>query len=262
MALRLSDLETRPTLTKEDWFEVEGYQDHASGKVSGAQIANLCKNLSNGGFYGVVSKSLDEFTYADAGVYFWEGTPPISGMPTMGILEIICSRGVEASDQNSETPTFIQRLTNGAEVYTRTISGSSMSEWGVLRNKNGNKILSGVSSDANVNFNSLTGRSASNPFFNQTPVVTITPYNANPSNYVYIANLQSIDQNGFSVARFQSAMQAVMEETTDHDESTVTDDSEAHTKTTVSNKTVTTTVTRGAWEAGSFPYYWTATVDG
>lgn len=262
MALRISDLDTRTSLSKNDWFEVEGYSDRASGKVSGAQIAALCKTQNNGGFYGRTTKSLDEFTYADTGVYWWEGTPALSGMPSTGILEIISSAAVDDTLSANETPTFIQRLTNGANVYTRMVSGSVTSPWGILKNVNGNKILSGVSADGSVNFNTIANTTASNPFFNQTPVLTITPFNSNPNSVVCIANIQSIDQNGFSVARFQSSTQAVIE---DVEENTTVEEYESqgsvpkHTKTTT---TKSTQPTRGAWEAGDFPYYWIATVDG
>lgn len=270
MAMRISDLDTRANFTKNDWFEVEGYNDRTSGKVSGAQIANLCKSLNNGGFYGRETKSLDEFTYADAGVYYWEGTPAISGMPAAGILEIICSAAVDDTLSANETPTFIQRLTNGDEVFTRTVSGASRSSWGVLKNKNGNTILSGISSDGSVNFNEITGRSSSNPFFSQAPVVTVTPINNDVSNYVYIANVQTINTSSFSVARFKSAIQEVVQNTTESTiETTETKENGSNNSDPVSkvvtnhtDHTVTTQTTRGAWETADFAYYWVATVDG
>lgn len=270
MALRISDL-PGGSLTKKDYLEIESYSGRVSYKITAEQMAQLCKLLNNGGFRGQeTSKSLDDFTWMDAGVYWWEGTAPISGMPSTGILEIITTA---EPDETLPSQQFIQRLTNGDSVYTRMVDGTIRSAWGVLKNNNGNKILSGVSSDASVNFNTITGRTASNPFFNQAPVVTVTPINSDPS-FVGLVQVTDVDQSHFSVSRYTCTTRKPTTTTTTREQSSVTVVSDGagndKSNTTVTEKTEGLVEAFGGWEAvtgsendaNTFSYYWIATVDG
>lgn len=255
MALRIRDLPTK-NLTKNDLFEIEGYEDRTSGKVSAQQIATLCATLNNGAFKGATDKGLDSFTYSDTGVYYWSGSAYKSGMPTNGILEVICSVAPDVTVSANETPSFIQRLTSGPYVFQRAFSGV-FSDWSVLRNENGAKILTGVSSGGSVTFPTVNEQGGL--FFTETPVVTVTPVNNDASNYVKIINIGTVSQSGFSVYRFKSAVQTAVDQTTEHQETTETSDTSNNTKTVVTNNTKTIMQTRGAWEVDdTMTYYWTA----
>lgn len=266
MALRISDMTNRPILSAADLFEIchiatdpSDQDGHKSFSVSGEAIAEFCKTLNNGGFKGVTDASLDDFTFANSGVYFWSGEPPIKGMPATGILEVFSYAG--SNELYHDAPVVAQRLTSGNEVYCRTWAQTvGWSSWSVLRNANGNKILSGKTNDGAINFKDVTGMTEA--FFNQTPVVTLTPINPNPNVEVDIINLITADQTGFSVARFKSAIAGavVTSEETVNNEYTTAGDQTSSIKSSTS-RTVTGT-TLGAWETADFEYYWVATLDG
>lgn len=257
MGVRISDMEhLSASLVDEDLFEICRYNEKKTYNVSAQQIAEYCKTLNNGGFKGTTKSaginSLDDVDQTMAGVYYWNGDAPISGMPTSGMLEVFTYIKPKSSER--EEVTVVERLTSANQVYTRSRTAQfGWSSWGVLTNVNGNKILSGRTSNGSVNFNAVLGRTAlDGPFFDRTPVVTITPLNGS-ADMVHVANLITTDNTGFSVARFKSSMATVITNTT----ATKNTDGSGNTK-----EETTTKIERGAWELADFEYSWIATVDG
>lgn len=266
MAVRISDYPSG-SLSKNDYLEIESLSEKVSYKITAGQIAQLCKLLNNGGFNGQTTKELDEFVWTDAGVYWWEGTPAINGMPSTGLLEIITT--TEPDQGSATTPIFIQRLTNGDNVYTRTVDGLIRSPWGILKNVNGSKILSGVTSNQTINFNEIVGKTNSDPFFTGTPTVIVTPINGATQNYVYLVNLMAVDQHSFTVAKFAcSRLQPTTSQTTTNVSTvTVVKDAENNDKSETTHTEQTTGLISafGGWETGenaNFEYSWVAMLDG
>ena len=186
---------------------------------------------------------MDEFTYADVGTYYWQGTPALTGMPSAGLLEII---GYEAPEDVSPggSSEIFERLTAGTECFIRSYIGGMWSSWGILSNKNGNIIFSGTSTSSEVVF----------PVpFSVAPAVTVTPINGLPNDYVNVINLVSVDTNKFTVARYQCALGNYVEK------ETIQTTEQSGTTTT---KTYNREVTGYEWSSGSFGYYWIATLDG
>lgn len=231
----ISELPAIDALSKLDMFEVVKKSELKSYSVTANDIANFVKNISNGGFKGSTTKSLDEFTIYDVGMWWWvNGTANPTGL-TSGVVEIIAAAGPD--DDNIEA-TFIQRLSFAEKVYQRMYVNGAFSGWGSLSNKNGAKIEYGVSSAAAVVF--------SNPF-SAAPAVIAVPANS-ASDKVYIINVQSVSATGFTVQKLYSDLTAVT--------TTVTE---------VTDGTTTTTRTeqiRGAWTAANdAPFYWIALSD-
>ena len=249
MGVRITQMDPlQGALDKHDLFEIarpNGNSGGATYSVTAEQISDFYKLKNNGSFRGYTTKSLDDFSYADNGTWYWQGTPALSGMPSVGILEIIgfeAPSDVATSGGNTE---IYERLTSGADCFIRTYMGGMWSSWGILSNKNGNIIFSGVSSDAHVTF----------PVpFAVAPVVTVTPAtNATPNDYLHVINLGTVNSNGFDVVRYKCSLGQYVEA------ETINTTEQSGTTTT---KTYNRQVTGYQWEAGDFSYYWIATLDG
>lgn len=252
MGIKITDMDIIPSLSKNDLIEVArpGANGSANSTYAASmqQIGAYTKNLNNGGFKGQMTKALSDVTYADAGVWYWEGEAPLNGMPSRGLLEVVTSVSAEDVSGLAEAPTIFLRLTNGEEVYVQTKQGGASSNWGILSNKNGNKIYSGYTTDATVQFPS--------GFFSQRPSVVCTP-RCDIGDAVYLINLSAVETTGFSVIRFALSKAAVKTET----ESEKIEEQEGGS----GNKTTTTTTTTmeyNQWTDGTFGYYYIATLDG
>lgn len=242
MGVRITQMDPlQGSLDKHDLFEMarpNGTTGGTTYSVTAEQVADYYKRKNNGAYLGTSDKAMDDFTYSDAGVYYWAGTPPLSGMPSAGLLEIMTY--VPPEDVSGEAPFIIQRFSAGGESFIRSKLGAMWSSWGVLANKNGNVIFSGTATETQVTFPIA---------FEKPPVVTVTPVNSGGT-AVYVINLQTVTNTGFSVWRFSSDLTAVVTEV---------EETQDGNKTTERTET-----TRGAWanENVSFPFHWIATVDG
>ena len=244
MGIKISQMDRASALTKDDLFVISRGSGNVNANyaVSGQQVGAYVKTLNNGSFYGSTEKSLDEFTFADSGVYYWQGTPYLTGMPSAAMLEVMSY--VAPDEASGEEPAIFERLTAGGECFVRSKLGGMWSSWGVLSNKNGNIIFSGVSNASEVVF----------PVpFSVAPVVTLTPVNGTPNDTVNVINIATVDTNKFTVARYQCALGEYEEQETIQ----TTEQSG-----TTTNKTYTRVLSGYQWSAGSFSYYWTATLDG
>ena len=236
---RISQLDPLAGLSKLDLFEVTQRSTNKSCSITAQEMGNYFKTLQNGAFRGSTSKSLDDFTLSDVGVWYWTGNDQTVGL-SYGIVEIISSA---PSDDDDSDARFIQRITCGNRVYQRMFN-ETYSVWAALTNRNGAIIEYGVSSDATVTF--------PQDRFNDVPTVICIPLNTDPSQKVYTINLTSVTRGSFSVQRLESDLVSVVEETTE----TTTESGGTTTKTT------RTEVTRGAWTAAdSLSYYWIALSD-
>lgn len=235
----ISELSALSALSKLDKFEVERAADNISYSVSAQDIANFVKNISNGGFKGSTTKSLNDFTIADIGMWWWVNSEDnVTGLHS-GVIEIISFNGLD--DDNVEA-TFIQRLSFAEKVYQRMYTNGSFSGWGSLSNMNGCKIEYGTSSDTHVDFTNA---------FADVPTVVAVAKNST-TDKTYLINVYGVSATGFDVQKLASSTIAVVEET----ETTETESSGTTTKTTVVRQT------RSAWEqADNAPFYWIALSD-
>lgn len=272
MAVRISDMNPRESLNGSDLFEIchiavepGDTESLKSFRVTADTIAQYCKKLNNGGFNGQIEGSLDEITYEHAGVWFWSNSEaPLKGMPTTGILEVLTYYDPKNNPQAGK-PTVIERLTSGNEVYCRTWTATvQWSPWAVLKNANGNVILSGITSENHINFNEVVGMVAgsSDHFFSKTPAVTITPINPDSGNVVYIANLITVEQSQFTVARFAcpTGRSSVKVHSEVHNTYNTTGEQTSSIKDSVETKEEISDFS--GWSDADFSYYWIATVDG
>lgn len=256
MAVRISDLEALGvgSILKEDVFEIEKWSERKSYRVTAQAVAEFCKSVNNGGYKGKSTKSLDEFTYQDAGVYFWTGTAPLVGMASSGVLEIMSA--TPPSENPTETPAVLERLISGNNVWCRMGYPNNWSTWATLTNKNGNKIFSGRDNTTTVTFPAA---------FDQPPVVICTPINTPSNNEFYAMNVMNVTRTGFEVARFSLSLLNPKEKTeTTNTYTTAGNDQKLSTSTQV------ITVENNAWthcdggegSGTQFYYDWVATLDG
>ena len=249
MAVRISDLEAMAVgaITKNDVFEIEQSTQRKSYKVSAQAIAEFCKTVNNGGYKGESTKSLDEFDHKDAGVYWWHGTPPLSGMAAQGVLEIISA--TPPDETPTEAPMIIERFTNGNDIWTRCGCADNWSIWSVLANKNGCVIDCGNSADMSegvVKFHMT---------FSQAPVVTATPKVSGTANNIYLINVTNVTRTGFSVLRYALRKTESKQVTTTH----YTDNPQTQQE-EIEWQTVETIAS--AWDDGEFDFDWIALTPG
>lgn len=243
----ISRMNLADTLLKNDRIEISRIGGAAESDSTMAatiqQIQNFCKKANNGSFMGITNEDLNSFSSDDAGVYYWEGTPPLTGMPSAGMLEVV----TYFSDDSAETPTVavFERLTANDQCFIRSQIAGMWSNWGVLSNKNGNIIFSGVANGSEVVF----------PVpFDVAPVVVVTPCgNQTPNDTLHVINIGSVNTNKFTVARYTCSLGQYVET------ETINTTEQSGTTTT---KTYNRQVTGYAWSAGDFSYYWIATLDG
>ena len=222
----ISELSALAALSKLDKFEVERAADNTSYSVTAQDIATFVKTTSNGGFRGSTTKSINDFTVEDVGMWYWvNGETNPTGL-TAGVVEIISSA---APDEDNVEATFIQRLSFSDRVFQRMYMNGHFDIWGSLTNNNGAKIQYGNSTDTNVTFPVA---------FADVPAVVATPINANDT-AIYFIQVYGISRTGFQVKKWVTPVLDVKEET----ESTETQSSGTTTKRT------TTTVTGAKWEA-------------
>lgn len=236
----ISELSALSALSRLDKFEVERNADNISYSVTASDIANFVKTISNGGFKGTTTKSLDDFAISDVGMWWWNNN---SSNPTglvSGVVEIITFHEISTE---SVDETFLQRISYKDRVYQRMHGDDGWSVWASLANKNGCAIDYGTSTATTVTF--TTG------MFTSAPCVIATPINST-TDKTYIINVYGVSAAGFSVQKLSSSLVSVIENTS----STETESSGTTTKTT------TTTITRGEWEAANdAPFYWIALSD-
>ena len=237
----ISELTALSALSKLDKFEVERAADSTSYSVTAQDIATFVKNISNGGFKGSTTKSIDDFTIEDIGMWWWvNGSSNPTGL-TSGVVEIISFNGPD--DDNVEA-TFLQRLSLMDKVYQRMWINGQWSNWGSLANKNGATIEYGTSTAERVDF--PTGR------FTSTPSVVAVPLNMSDSNNLYLnlINVKNVSNTGFNVLKWKSENGRSVE--------TITTTTNPDTR-EVTTQTVTA---QGAWTAdSSLPFYWIAISD-
>lgn len=222
----ISELSALAALSKLDKFEVERAADNTSYSVTAQDIATFVKTTSNGGFRGSTTKSINDFTVEDVGMWYWvNGETNPTGL-TAGVVEIISS---SAPDEDNVEATFIQRLSFSDKVFQRMYMNGHFDIWGSLTNSNGAKIQYGNSTDTNVTFPVA---------FADVPVVVATPKNGNDT-AIYFLQVYGVSRTGFQVKKWVTPVQDVVEET----ESTETQSGGTTTKKT------TTTVTGATWEA-------------
>lgn len=255
MGIKITDMDTFGSVNKNDLVEVArpgaNGTANSTGSASMQVLGAYFKNLNNGGFRGEMTKDLTDVTFADTGTWWWHGTPALTGMPDNGILEVICSVAPE-DVTGPEAPTITLRLMNGDSMFVKSkpgnVTGSndstSIYPWGVCKNKNGNRIYSGYTSDAQVNF--PTG------FFTQKPAVVVTPVNQT-GDAVYLINLATVESTGFSVIRYALSKAATK---------TVTSEVVEEEGENPPTKTTTTTMEYNQWVDGTFGYHYIATQDG
>lgn len=260
MGIKITDMDPFGVVYKDDLVEVArpgaNGTANSTGSASMQVMGAYFKNLNNGGFKGEMTKDLTDVTFADTGTWWWHGTAPLSGMPDNGILEVICTI---APDQvtGPEAPTITMRLTNGDSMFVKSkpgnVTGSndttSLYPWGVCKNKNGNKIYSGITNSATVTF--PTG------FFSQTPTVVVTPYNDTGTS-LFLANVTGVTTSGFAVGRWAFSKVTEKVETS----STEVKEQEQGSSTYTTTTTNKTEVTNSNWQDATFDYFYIATQDG
>lgn len=247
MAVRISDLEPMGvgSIVKDDIFEIENWAQRKSYRVSAQAIAEFCKTVNNGAYKGASTKSLDEFSYLDAGVYWWTGAAPVGGMSCSGVLEVISATPPTANVV--EQPYVIERLISGKDIWMRSgyPSGSSQSwsSWAALANKNGCAIFTGRTTDTSVTFPAA---------FKSTPVITCTPCGTSNQQLHFVC-LNTYNTTGFTVLKYVIAKDETKQtETTEYTEDPVT---QQH---TVNKVTVETTAAAWTTENSDFEYHWIA----
>lgn len=249
MAIKISDMEPYgKSISDNDMFEMVAQNELKSYRVSAQNIADYCKLVNNGAFRGLTKKALDEFTYADTGVWLWTGDDsqaPVAGM-TEGFVEVLSY--YKPGDETVTNLSFIQRFSAGSLVYQRLYSaGKWPPTWSSLTNRNGNRIEYGVApasgdSGTHVNFS---------PAFKSEPAVSLTVVGSK-TNYVYQPQLLSVTSQGFDFIIYRSSIVSVK--------------TEEKTTTTESGSTKTTETTyiseRGQWEvATDVGVNWIATLE-
>lgn len=222
----ISELSALAALSKLDKFEVERAADNTSYSVTAQDIATFVKTTSNGGFRGSTTKSINDFTIEDVGMWYWvNGETNPTGL-TAGVVEIISS---SAPDEDNVEATFIQRLSFSDKVYQRMYMNGHFDIWGSLTNSNGAKIQYGNSTDTDVTF----------PVeFADVPAVVATPINANDT-AIYFIQVYGVSRTGFQVKKWVTPVMSTVEQT-------VSTESESGGTTT---KSTTTTMTGATWEA-------------
>lgn len=258
MGIKITDMDPIDQLKKDDLFEVArpaaNGTTNSSYQASAQQMGAYFKNLNNGGFKGKMTKDLTEVTYADVGTWWWQGTAPISGMPSQGILEVLCTIAPE-DVVSTEAPTITLRLTNHDSMFIKSkpgdITGSADTTatypWGACKNKNGNIIFSGTSNSDMVEFPVS---------FAAAPKVLVTPVNSFDDRMYYM-NVYDVTTQHFRVKRFEMSLSQT---TTESESETVEEQSGGNPKKTT---TESTTVTYNTFTPStSYEYHWLATLDG
>ena len=240
----ISELSALAALSKLDKFEVERAADNTSYSVTAQDIATFVKNISNGGFKGTTDKSLDSFTIADIGMWWWNSESIDQNIElNAGVVEIISYYSPD--DEHSGGDTFIQRITYMDRIYQRQKLSGTWRAWTALSNRNGCEIHYGIGKSSSISFPRR---------FNAPPAVIVSPY-VSDDQFVYVVKVKTSDNTGFTVTMMKSDTIAVIE-------NTQTTESESGGTTT---KTTTTTITQGAWEevtpSDSEPFFWIALSD-
>lgn len=205
----ISELTALSALSKLDKFEVERAADSTSYSVTANDIANFVKTTSNGGFRGTTTKSIDEFSLDDIGMWWWVNSASNPTGLTSGIVEII---SFHAPGAENDDMTYLQKLSLMDRSYQRMHNDGGWSNWASLANKNGAIIEYGTSTATHVDFPS--GRFAS------TPAVIVTP-NTN-SQLVCIVNVFDVTPGGFNVRKYTSDPNGVIETIETTEEGTTT----------------------------------------
>lgn len=236
---RISQLDPLTSLSKLDMFEVTQRANNKSCSITAQEMGNYFKTLQNGGFKGSTTKSLNDFTLADVGVWHWTGSDNTLPL-TEAIIEIV---GYYAPDDDASDDRFIMKASYQQYVYQRGYNGN-WSEWTDMRNVNGCRIEYGYSTDTHVTW--------TNPF-RDVPAVICIPKNGANSGFACFVNVSDVSVNGFDVFKFKSNLTAEA-----GSETTTVNEDGSGTKTT----TTTTDVTRGAWQADDgIGFYWIALSD-
>lgn len=218
----ISELTALAALSKLDKFEVERAADSTSYSITANDIANFVKTTSNGGFRGTTTKSIDEFSLEDIGMWWWVNSASNPTGLTSGIVEIISFHepGAENDDE-----TFLQKLSLMDRVYQRMHNDGGWSNWASLANKNGAVIEYGTSTGTTVSFPQNR--------FSSAPVVVVTPNT--DAEKIAMINVYGVTAAGFSVRKYTSDPLGVKEEVETTTDGTIT-----------TTKTVTT---QNAWQA-------------
>lgn len=232
----ISELTALSALSKLDKFEVERAADSTSYSVTAQDIATFVKNISNGGFKGSTTKSIDDFTIEDIGMWWWvNGSSNPTGL-TSGVVEIISFAG---PDDDNVQATYLQRLSLMDKVYQRMWINGQWSNWGSLTNKNGAVIEYGTSTETHVSF--PEGR------FTSAPSVVAVPKNGSTGQACFI-NVNNVGATGFDVLKFKSDTQGTTETVSTSQDGTTT--------------TTRTVTIQGVWtKDDSMPFYYIALSD-
>lgn len=224
---RISQLDPLAQLSKLDLFEVTQKSTNKSCSISAQTMANFFKTMQNGGFRGSTSKSFNEFTVADVGVWHWYGNDSVTEL-TEAILEIVSAAGSDDDDSDAK---FSMKASWGDKVYQRGYNGGGKwSNWVELGNKNGCTIEYGLSNATEVTFPAKT--------FSSTPAIVCVPVNRQTGSHMCSINVYDESVNGFRVQKMKSSLMSVVEDVTE----TTTESGGTTTKTT------RTLVSRGQWE--------------
>lgn len=236
----ISELPALAALSKLDMFEVTKKSDLTSYSVTAGDIANYLKTQSNSGFRGSTTKSINDFTVEDVGVWHWSNNSSNPTGLTEGIVEII---SFNPPDDDNLEASFLQKLSFGNAVFQRMKNNGTWMNWGSLTNRNGATIEYGMSTDTHVTFSQT---------FNATPAIICCPVNGATGTTVCCVNVFNESATGFSVQKMKSGL--VME--------TETVTVEEITSGEVTTRTTTTRTVRGPWEAdNSMPFFWIALTD-
>ena len=235
----ISELSALAALSKLDKFEVERAADNTSYSVTAQDIATFVKTTSNGGFRGSTTKSINDFTIEDVGMWYWvNGETNPTGL-TAGVVEIISSA---APDEDNVEATFIQRLSFSDRVFQRMYMNGHFDIWGSLTNNNGAKIQYGNSTETQITFPVA---------FADVPAVVATPIN-DDANSIYFIQVWGVSERGFRVKKWVTPVEATVEQT-------VSTESESGGTTT---KSTTTTMTGATWQvADDAAFNWIALTD-
>lgn len=236
---RISQLDPLTGLSHLDMFEVTQRANNKSCSITAQEMGNYFKTLQNGGFRGSTSKSLNDFTMADVGVWHWTGTDNVLPL-TEAIIEIV---GYVVPDSDASDDRFLMKVSYQEYVYQRGFNGQ-WSEWSDLRNRNGCRIEYGHTTDTHVSWTEP---------FRSVPAVIAVPLNQASSGFACFVNVYNVSVNGFDAFKFKSNLTAEA-----GSETTTVQEDGSGTKTT----RTTTDVTRGAWEADDgIDFYWIAISD-
>jgi hypothetical protein len=260
MAVRISDLDALGGIRDTDLFEVES-NDYKSYKVTGQTLTNYFVGANNAGYKGTwpQDKSLYDARNTDDGIWWYGGTPPLSGMGTSAMVEIFTHTKPTAEIGNEGYTLMIRYTTALGQAFVTSLAidryGTRSNDpiWYPMTNQNGCKIFSGVATDAHVSFREALGVDTTP--FTMTPTIFLTPI-SNSGLEVCMIQLSSYDTSGFYVNRFVSKTQENYVNTVTH----TTKEGSGETQTTTEESTTHSTV--GKWEVGSFPYVWVAIQNG